>query len=122
MAHAKQAVKGWISMEEMKTCITTAPKILYEELIIIASDDGIYSYHLSKNKYHEIWKYPLGFEPLRHSILADHKSQKIYLYNNIPSATDVFYEIDIVSKSSITYKGSFHGYLCVYTYIIYICT
>ena len=113
MAQSKHGPKGWISLENMKIPTTTAPKILKDELIVIASgnaDEGLYSYHLSKNIYRQIWKYPLGFEPLRHSILVDTKQQKVYLYNNIPSATDVFFEIDIVSKSSTTFKGGVHGY------------
>eukprot|EP01084_Bolivina_argentea_P026822 49881_1 len=89
-----------------------APQMSNDGHVVIASsntEEGIYSYHLTKNKWYLIWKYPLGFEPLRHTILVDNDDSKIYIYNTAPSAYDCFYEIDIKGKSHICYRGTIHG-------------
>ena len=78
--------------------------------MIIASKDSeghVYAYNLSKNKLVTIYK--LGIEPLRHNVIADVSNQKVYIYTNGNTSSDMFFEIDIKHKSCITYKGLIHG-------------
>ena len=120
MAQPKKESK-WLEYPQMEIQKFAAPKLLKDDYVVIAStnqDEGLYTYHLSKNKWYLIWKYPLGVEPLRHTILIDDQASKIYLYNTIPSACDCFYEIDINSKAHTAYRGTVHGYV---TWIVFIC-
>ena len=112
MAQPKKTSQ-WLEYPQMEISKFAAPKLWKDDYVIISStnhDEGVYTYHVSKNKWALLWKYPLGVEPLRHTILLDRASDKIYLYNTIPSACDCFYEIDIKSRSHTSYRGTIHGY------------
>eukprot|EP01083_Nonionella_stella_P207310 753250_1 len=102
----------WLEYPQMEIAKYAAPKLLTEDYVVIASshhDEGLYSYNLSQNKWYLLWKYPLGVEPLRHTILVDPNESKIYVYNTIPSACDCFYEININTKAYTSYRGTVHG-------------
>ena len=111
--------KTAVECASVEISIYAAPQLLTDDYVLIASsdhDEGIFKYHLSKNKYSLIWKYPLNFDPLRHNILIDRNAATIYIYTATSSACDAFCEIDMRNGKNVNmYRGTVHKLLCIHS-------
>eukprot|EP01084_Bolivina_argentea_P087917 158725_1 len=100
----------WNFLEPLKCNKHSNPCLLNNDYAIVVTNNNkgdIYALNLKHDKLLGICH--LGIEPLKHNIVVNHSTNKIYVYCNAGNLSDIFFEIDIKSKSCNTYKGIIHS-------------